>query len=196
MFAATSAALAQLDSLLDSPTAAGAPLRAPTRWSIVTRLIERSAPRAEQRYTAEVARDTTSDGRRRAFVAAAARQNAETKRSYFTAYFSDASLNEEWVTGSLGAFNAGEAERLTRPYLRPALDSLPWIQRNRRIFFLGSWINAFIEGQRDPEALATIERFLSERRDLPRDIREKVLQATDELARTVRIRERFRGLAP
>ena len=36
----TPAALAQLDALLDSAEAAGAPLRAPTRWAIVTALLE------------------------------------------------------------------------------------------------------------------------------------------------------------
>ena len=29
----------------------------------------------------------------------------------------------------------------------PALDTLPWIQKNRRIFFLGSWLGGFIGGQ-------------------------------------------------
>ena len=37
---------------------------------------------------------------------------------------------------------------LTLPTLlklvRPALDSLPWIQRNRRIFFLSAWLDAFV----------------------------------------------------
>ena len=91
--------------------------------------------------------------------------------------------------------NASETERETLRYLRPALDSLPWIQRNRRIFFLGSWINAFVQGRRDPLALEVVQRFLSETRDLPRDIREKVLQASDELERTIRIRRTF-GAVP
>ena len=29
----------------------------------------------------------------------------------------------------------------------PALDTLPWIQQHRRIFFLGSWLGATIGGQ-------------------------------------------------
>jgi aminopeptidase N len=187
--AATPSALAHLDSLLDAGTAAGAPLRAPTRWAIVTHLLERGARKSEARLAAETRSDTTSDGRRRAFVANAARPEA--RQSYFRRYFADSTLNEEWVTASLGAFNAPEAERATERYLRPALDSLPWIQRNRRIFFLGSWISSFVEGRREPEALEIVRRFLTERRDLPRDIREKVLQATDELQRTIRIRRTF-----
>ena len=70
----------------------------------------------------------------------------------------------------------------------PALDTLPWIQRNRRIFFLGSWLGAFMSGQRSAESLELVEAFLRDHASLSRDLREKVLQSEDELARTVRIR--------
>jgi aminopeptidase N len=185
------AALAHLDALLDSAAAAGAPLRAPTRWAIVTALVARGAPGAPARLAAEARRDSTSDGRRRAFVAGAAVPDSAAKRRYWERYFADRELNEDWATASLGAFNAPEHGRLTLPYLAPALDSLPWIQRNRRIFFLGSWLAAFMQGQHTPEALARVERFLAENPALPADLRQKVLQSSDELARTVRVRAAF-----
>ena len=55
---------------LDSTSAAGLPLRQPTRWSIVTHLIERRAPGAETLLAAEARRDTTTGGKRSAFIAA------------------------------------------------------------------------------------------------------------------------------
>ncbi|HEX5075837.1 MAG TPA: M1 family aminopeptidase [Gemmatimonadaceae bacterium] len=186
--AGTPAALAHLDALLDSAEAAGAPLRAPTRWAIVTALIEREAPSAERRLERETRADSGSEGKRRAFVAGAARPGAETKREYFRRYFADESLNEDWVTASLDAFNSVRQSELTRPYLIPALDSLQWIQSNRRIFFLGSWLTSFLDGQTSAESLDAVDRFLSDHAALPRDLREKILQAEDELARTVRIR--------
>ncbi|HEU4996588.1 MAG TPA: M1 family aminopeptidase [Gemmatimonadaceae bacterium] len=186
-------ALARLNAWLDSTSAAGMPLRQPTRWSIVTALIARGFPSAEARLTTETRRDTTTGGKRRAFMAAAAFPRAETKRAYFDRYFADSTLNEEWVTASLGAFNAADQDALTLPFLRPALDTLPWIQKNRRIFFLGAWLNAFIGGQRTPQALAIVDQYLAEHPDLPRDLRQKVLQARDDLERTVRIRARFGG---
>ena len=189
--ATTSTAIARLDAWLDSTSAAGLPLREPSRWAIVTRLIARGAPEAERRFVAEVQRDTTAGGKRRAFVAAAARPDSATKRAYFTRYFADPSLNEEWVTASLRAFNDPEQQALTLRYLRPALDSLPWIQRNRRIFFLGSWLAAFIGGQRDAAALTVVDNFLATHPKLPTDLREKILQSRDELERTVRIRRTF-----
>jgi aminopeptidase N len=181
-------ALAHLDALLDSTEAAGAPLRAPTRWAIVTALVERKAPTAEQRFANEARQDSGSEGKRRAFVAAAARPDAATKREYFTRFFADTSLNEDWVTASLDAFNSVRQAELTRPYLVPALDSLRWIQSNRRIFFLGAWLSSFLDGQTSAEALLAADRFIKQQPELPRDLREKILQAQDELTRTVRVR--------
>jgi aminopeptidase N len=136
-----------------------------------------------------MARDTTPDGRRRAFVVQAARRNAATKREYFRRYFADTTLNEDWASGSLGAFNGPEHADLTLLYLAPALDSLRFIQANRRIFFLGAWLGAFMGGQTSAEALAVVRRYLD--RELPADIRRKVLEYSDELERTVRIRARY-----
>ena len=189
--ASTPSTLAAVDSLLDAREAAGAPLRSPTRWAIVTTLIARSAATADARFAAEVQRDSTTEGRRRAFVAGAARPDSSTKAAYWHRYFGDASLNEDWVTASLRAFNEPEQESLTRPYLVPALDSLPWIQRNRRIFFLGSWVSAFVEGQRSPTALAEVDAMLATHPAMAPDLRQKILQSRDELERTVAIRLAF-----
>jgi aminopeptidase N len=184
-------ALLRLDAWLDSASAAGMPLRQPSRWSIVTALVAKGSLSGEQRRLDETARDTTTGGKRRAFIAGAAFPRAQAKRVYFERYFNDQTLNEDWVTASLGAFNASEQSALTLPYLRPVLDTLPWVQKNRRIFFLGSWLGAFIGGQRSPEALAIVDQYLAERPQLPRDLRQKVLQARDDLERTVRIRAAF-----
>ena len=183
--------LRRLDAWLDSATALGLPLRPPTRWSIVTRLIARGAPSAEARLAAETRRDSTSEGRRLAFVAGAARPSLESKQQYFSRWFSDRDLNEEWVTSSLRAFNDPERQDLTRGFLRPALDTLPWIQRHRRIFFLSSWLGAAIGGQSEPAALTEIDEWLVAHPRLAPDLRQKILQSRDELERTVAIRRAF-----
>ncbi len=189
--ASTPPALATLDALLDSAMAAGAPLRAPTRWAIVTRLIAIQESSAERRLNEEAQRDATPEGVRRAFVAGAARASGENKAEYFRRYFADSTLNEDWATASLDAFNDVGAQSLTRPFLRAALDSLPWIQRNRRIFFLGSWLTGFVDGQSGEDGLEIVRSFLDQRTDLAPDLRSKVLQSVDELERTVKIRQKF-----
>ena len=179
---------ARLRSLLTADSAAGEPVRDPTRWSVVDRLLVLGDPGAEAAFAAQTARDTTPDGRRRAFVAGAARLDPKVKAEYFRRWFADSSLNEDWASGSAGLFNAVEHQDLTLRYLRPALDSLPFIQANRRIFFLGAWLGAFLGGQTTPAALSVVHRYLDDHPDLPPDLRQKVLQNADELERTVRIR--------
>lgn len=189
--ASTADGVAKLRSLLGDSVIVGEPVGDPTRWAVVNRLIVLGAPDADRALAAQIAKDTTPDGRRRAFVAGAARGSAAVKADYFRRYFADKTLNEDWASGSLGEFNALEQQELTLPYLRPALDSLPFIQANRRIFFLGGWLGAFIGGQTSEAALATVRKFLADHPKLPKDLREKVLQSSDELERTVRIRKRW-----
>jgi aminopeptidase N len=189
----TPAGLEYLDRLLDSTTAAGAPLRAPTRWAIVTHLIATGAPTATTRLAAETKRDSTSEGKRYAFIARAATPDSNVKREYFTRYLSDPNLNEEWATSSLGAFNEIDQQALTLKYLEPALDTLPWLQRNRRIFFIGSWLGGFLGGQTTPEAAATVRAFVNSNANLGADLRQKILQTLDELDTTVEIRSAKRA---
>jgi aminopeptidase N len=186
--AASPSGVDRLNQLLSADSAAGEPMRDPTRWSIVERLLVLNDGGAEAALSRQVARDTTVDGKRRAFTSAAARRSADRKAEYFRRYFEDKALNEDWASGSLGAFNSQEHQDLTLRYLKPALDSLPYIQANRRIFFLGSWLGAFLGGQTSPAAATVVKDWLEAHSNLPLDLRQKVLQSADELERTVRIR--------
>jgi aminopeptidase N len=187
--------LAKLTALLSADSVAGEPLRDPTRWDIVTRLVELNAPQASARLAQQAQRDTTADGRRLRFIAGAGEPSAATKRVYFTRYFADSALNEDWATGSLAPFNALEHQQFTFPYLGPALDSLPFIQAHRRIFFLEIWLASFLRGQTSDSALDIVQRYLEAHPRLPRDLRRKVLQYMDELERTVRIRGAGRAVS-
>jgi aminopeptidase N len=183
-----------LDALLDSTTFGSDSIGLPTRWAIVTRLLALGAEGAPGRFDALRTADRSAEGARHAFAAWAARPNADIKREYFQRYFADTTLNEDWATASLASFNESESESLTVGYLRAALDSLPWIQQNRRIFYLSAWLNSFVESRHTRQALEIVRLFLAERKDLGQDIRLKVLQSVDELERVVAIRERSRRL--
>ncbi len=189
--ARTPAALSRIDGWLNQDSVLGLPLQPPTRWAIVSQLVANNTPTSAARFIRETQRDSTPDGGRRAFVARAGTPSADVKREYFTRWFADAELNEEWATASLRAFHEPEQSALTRPFLEASLDSLPFIQQNRRIFFLGSWLSALLGGQTDADALASVDAWLGAHPDLPIDLRQKVLQARDDLERTVRIRSVF-----
>jgi aminopeptidase N len=186
--AATPQGLQHLGDWLDGDSLAGAPLKEPTRWAIVTQLLAKIPAEAQARFDDEAKRDPGTEGKRRAFIAQAAVPDAKAKRDHFMRYLSDTTLNEEWVTASLRAFNDPQESALTQPLLTAALDTLPWIQTHRRIFFLGQWLGAFLDGQTSPESLREVDQFLSAHPSLPTDLRQKILQAEDELRRTVRIR--------
>src|SRR5262249_1482943 len=106
-------------------------------------------------------------------------------------YLRNRTVQEDWVEGSLGPFNAWDQSALTRPYLKPALAALPQVKRERKIFFVLAWLNAFLGGQADRQALDEVRAFLRANR-LDKDLELKVLEVADELERAVRIREKFR----
>jgi len=153
-------------------------------------LIAQSDSDAEALLSTEMRRDTTDDGRKYAYVAAAARADAALKHQYFDDYLRNPAVPEDWVAQSLGAFNSWNQAALTLPYLRPALDALQQVKRERKIFFLLGWLNAFIGGQYSAEALQQVRDFLASAK-LDPDLERKVLEVTDELERTVRIRTKW-----
>jgi aminopeptidase N len=95
---------------------------------------------------------------------------------------------------SLGAFNYWNQSELTLPYLRPALDALPQMKQERKIFFVLGWLNAFIDGQQSAQAQSQVNDFLKTAQ-LDKDLRLKVLEVKDELDRTVKIREKYDAVA-
>jgi len=173
-----------LDGKLKVP---GVELRPLDRWTIVTALIAMSDPRAEAVLAAEQKRDASGDGKKYAYMAQAARPDSKMKRQYFDDYLHNASREEDWIAQSLRAFNYWNQSELTLPYLKPALEALPQIKRERKIFFLLGWLEAFLGGQQSASAQEQVREFLG-RNDLDADLRLKILETSDELDRTVKIR--------
>jgi aminopeptidase N len=182
---------AQLKDLLNGKTSVpGVELRPLDRWTMVTALIALNDPDANSVLAAEQKRDSTGDGLKYAYVAQAARPDSASKQKYFNDYLHDASRPEDWVEQSLGAFNYWNQTELTLPYLRPALDALPQIKRERKIFFVLGWLNAFIGGQQSASAQAQLREFLNTA-VLDQDLQLKILEVSDELDRIVKIRQRY-----
>jgi aminopeptidase N len=160
------------------------------RWTMITALLAQGDPDAPALLNAERDRDSTGDGRKYAYVAAAAGPDGATKRKYFKDYLENPALQEDWIEQSLTAFNYWNQAILTQPYLEPALNSLPQIKRDRKIFFVLAWLNAFIGGQQSATAAVEVRQWLQAHPPDP-DLQRKVLEVLDELERTVRIRARF-----
>ncbi len=138
---------------------------------------------------AEQKRDSTGDGQKYAYVAQAARPDSASKRKYFDDYlarrvsFRGLDRAKPWGVQLL------EPVELTLPYLKPALDALPQIKSERKIFFVLGWLN--------PSLGATIRSCPQQVREflnagtIDKDLQLKILEVYDELDRTVKIRQRY-----
>ena len=125
-----------------------------------------------------------------AFLALAAVPTAESKAAYWDNYMQLDAPPEQWTQDSLSWFHWPRQEALTLPFLKQALEQVDWVKQNRRIFFMPAWLDAFVNGHDGKEALAIVDEFLRTAK-LSDDVRRKVLQSRDGLARAVRIRAAF-----
>jgi aminopeptidase N len=189
--AETSAALKQLKDVLNgSLEVDGLTLRPLDRWNLIGHLLQMNDPEAAAILAHEQATDKSGEGQKYAYAVQAGIPTAASKARYWDQYLHDRTLQEDWITQSLRPFNAWNQSSLTEPYLTRALNELPEIKLHRKIFFLGAWLSAFIDGQQSPEAQAAVHAWLAQK-DIDPDLRLKVLEAVDALDRTVRIRQRF-----
>ncbi|MDQ1473327.1 MAG: aminopeptidase, partial [Bryobacterales bacterium] len=189
--AASGSGLAELRALLDGQSSIPeVPLQQRDRWNIIATLVRQDAPDASAILDAEAAKDKSEEGKRSAYAALAGVATAENKRRYFDEYLKDGAVPEDFVTASLAGFNAWNQTALTLPYVGPALDALPLVKRQRKIFFVNGWLSSFVAGHTSSAAQLVVERFLA-KKDLDADLRLKVLEVKDELDRTIRIRARW-----
>jgi aminopeptidase N len=185
--------LAQLKEILKGRlTVPDVDLRPLDRWNLVTALLAHGDPEGETIFSTEKQRDKSGDGQKYAYAAEAARPDAAIKRQYFNDFLHNPSRPEDWIEQGLYPFNYWNQSDLTASYLRSALEALPQIKRERKIFFLVDWLNAFVGGQQSAQADAEVHAYLNSS-GVDEDLRLKILQAVDELDRTVAIRRKFRS---
>lgn len=130
------------------------------------------------------------DVQKERFLARAATPDAAVKAEYWQQYLQLDTPPEQWTQDSLSWFHWAGQGPLTLPYLQLALDRVDWVKQHRRIFFMPAWLDAFVNGHSSPVALAIVDEFLATH-TLTDDVRRKLLQSRDGLARAVRIRAAF-----
>ncbi len=191
-FAESSTAREAVKGLLrGSVTVPGVTLRQQDRWRLVTTLVQFGDAEADTYLAEEQKRDPSGEGLKYSWIAGAARPDGAVKARYFEGYLHDPARPEDWIEGSLGAFNAWNQAGLTEAYLEPSLEALAQIKRTRKIFFLGDWLQAFIGGQASASARDQVYRYLKSQPELDKDLRLKILEAVDALDRSVKIRAVF-----
>ena len=93
---------------------------------------------------------------------------------------------EPWALKTLGYLCHRSREAQAVKYIRPALDSLQYIQRTSDIFFPQNWTRTLLGSRYSPEALAQVEGFLNDNPDLQPLLKSKIMQASWSLQRRVK----------
>lgn len=171
----------------------GVTLRSRDRFDLIRALVAAGDERAPVLLRQQSEADQTDDGRRYAYAAAAANPDQTLKKKYFDDFTDNKELAESWIEASLLPFNTPRQADATLPYLAAALRELPTLKRTRKIFFVNGWLAAFVGGQCGDAAARGVQDFLTREPALDRDLRLKVLEATDGLERCVRIRTKYAG---
>lgn len=172
----------------------GEPLPGPARWNLVTRLLALDAPGSRARFEQLRSSDDSAQAARLAYIARAAINDRSEKDALFDAWLHDPAINEAWAAFSFGTFlTPALAESEAERYLLPALERLPWIREHRAMIFLPMWIRGLVSGQRTRGALDIIDDYLARNPELAQGVRLPLLEARDELERTVLIRESARN---
>ncbi|REA63770.1 peptidase M1 [Dyadobacter luteus] len=116
--------------------------------------------------------------------------NDQTQRD---AFFESLKLEENrekeaWVLEGLSYLHHPLRQQSAVKYLKPSLDMLQEIQLTGDIFFPTRWTNTTFAGHSGAEAQKVAQTFLSEHPDYPYYLRNKILQATDMLDRSVKLK--------
>ncbi len=190
--ASTGPSLLEVRRLLAGESSiSGVPLQQRDRWSLISTLVRQGAADSAALVDTERVRDKSEDGKRSAYAALAGIATPANKKKYFDEYLQDGAVAEDFVTASLASFNARNQEVLNIAFVAPALDALPVLKRQRKIFFINGWLASFVAGHSSTEAQKAVDGYLS-RNDIDPDLRLKVLEVKDDLDRTVRIRSRWK----
>lgn len=97
--------------------------------------------------------------------------------------------DEAAILEGLSLFHHPLLQRDDETYLQNSLKWLPEIQRTGSLFFPERWVQANFRQYRSPEAYRIVREFLDEHADFNPKLKEKILQATDNLKRIQDLKE-------
>ncbi len=91
--------------------------------------------------------------------------------------------DESAILEALSLFHHPLLQEDSHEYLRKSLEWLPEIQRTGSLFFPERWVQANFSQYRSAEAYQIVQQFLKAHPDFNPKLREKIVQATDNLKR-------------
>ncbi|TDQ16270.1 aminopeptidase N [Algoriphagus boseongensis] len=149
-------------------------------------------PKAEEILEEERTRITNSDRRDRFdFLVPALSEDASVRDSLFISFKSpEMREKESWVLAACGFIHHPLRQEESLKHVELSLALMEEIQRTGDIFFPKGWASNTVGQYTAPEALELVESFLKSKPDYNPVLKNKILQATDNLYRAQKIMEK------
>ncbi|WP_462203969.1 aminopeptidase N [Frankia sp. CcWB3] len=159
------------------------------RWTLLTQLVARGVY-ADAEIDAELARDRTATGEKRAATARAARPTAAAKAAAWSAVMDSDTLSNHLAAATMGGFWISDQLELTRPYVDRFFDEIAGIWETRS-FDMASTITQmlFPASVIEPETVAKVDAYLAEHNPVP-PLRRALLEGRDGLVRALAARKK------
>lgn len=140
----------------------------------------------------QIARIENPDRKKRlAFMAGAVSSEEANRTSFFESLKQEENrAKEAWVVDALSYLHHPLRIESSRQYLVESLNLLEEIQATGDIFFPFRWLEATFQAYHSDEAIAIVNDFLTEHPDYNPMLKAKILQATDDLFRAHKLRNK------
>lgn len=151
----------------------------------------RSIPQTSEILNKQLAAiENTERKQRFAFLMPALAMQQETRDTFFNSLISKENRSKEsWVNTALTYLHHPLRGAQSEKYLQPSLELLEEIKTTGDIFFPQNWLQAIFAWYRSPEAKQTVANFLAAHPQYNERLKNKILQATDNLYRAVKLQE-------
>jgi aminopeptidase N len=158
------------------------------RWSLIAKLVAFARPGGEDRLAAEKTRDPSDKGKKSAFQAEASRPKSDEKARHWKLFSEPNDLSSDFLKNGMSRFHWVHQKDLLDPYVQRFFDEAPRIYDTRNHEYAKAFVLLLYPSYRaEREVLARGERLL-ERVTVP-GLRRLLLEANDELLRSIRCRE-------
>ena len=152
-------------------------------YQLMIRLPEKASYICEK----QLERITNPDRRKAfAFITQAVNPDPAARDAFFQSLLEvENRSTEPWVISALGYLNHFLRQEHALKYIRPALAGLEEVQQTGDIFFPTAWISACLGGHNSRAAADIVSAFLREHPDYEPLLKNKILQAADNLRDSV-----------
>jgi aminopeptidase N len=141
----------------------------------------------ESVLAAELARDDTASGKRHQVRCLAARPSAAVKAQAWALVVESDALSNALVGATIAGFAQPSQRELTAPYVEKYFEAIERVWAERSIQIGMDVVRGLFPSEQDSQAtLDATDAWLSAHEDAPPALRRLVLEARDDLARTLR----------